>query len=143
MNMTTFLLDPRVLDDCVSDSTPDVEIDGEVAAFVKYKGQSLPDYVFYVTDSDPYKRAIVSAKLLSLPCKKREDQFNGKKRTILQYERANVVLMPHVIRPELPLLVDALHSEVLYARGDFLKGNADTFRLYGLAIKADEDKKNG
>lgn len=135
--MTTFLLDPRVLDDCVSDSVPDVEIEGDVAAFIKYKDNMPPDYVFYVKDADPQQRAIVPPRLLSLPQRTgtSEDQFNGKRRTILRYQRANVVLMPYIIRPEFPLPVDILPGEAVYAQGDFVKGNADTFKQYGIKIK--------
>jgi hypothetical protein len=142
MNMTTFLLDPRVLDDCVGDGVADVEIEGEVAAFIKYKGRSLPDYLFYVTDSAPHRRALIPPRLLSLPYQKRDEQFSGKNRTTLQYQRANVILMPHLLKSGFLLPAEVLSGEVIYANGDFVKGNIDTFKLYGLAIKADDKKKN-
>lgn len=135
-SVTTFLLDPRVLDDCVtSDSTPDVEIEGVGLGYISSKSARLPDYFFYQEG-----RILLPESLLKLP-----HTLQGSRTMKLLYQRANV----YFVSPEdgwgrtpEPGSSRLEAFEVLYAHGQFLKGNEEAFKKYGIKIKKDEEEND-
>lgn len=135
---TKFLLDPRVLDDCVGDGVPDVEIEAEGAAFFKHKHSRLPVYYFYLnksTDAPP--------SLLGLP----HSEVNASLMRTLFYQRANVNFIQlkstdgqrqQILEKELS--AGSVEFDALYVREKFLQGNAELMKMYGVAIKPEDDE---
>jgi len=131
--MTTFLLDPRVLDDCVSDSAPDVEIGAEGVAYYKHKYSGFPSYYFYVNKIKDIPPALLSIY---------HSEVNSKLMRTLIYQRAhlNLIQWKSADRQrtaifEKELSVGHKDFEALYAREKFLKGDAEALRNYGITIK--------
>ena len=131
---TKFLLDPRVLDDCISDSEKDVEIVGEVAAYRK-PIISMPEYLFYVGKVDANQKPIIPSSLLELFHRKTEMMFNGKHLINLHYQRVKVTFSPYFSKSTVPLPVDFIGGEVVFCNSQFLKGDAETLKNYGVKIK--------
>lgn len=128
MAPTKFLLDPRVLDDCIGDGVPDVEIEGTAVAFAKYRN-ILPDYIFYLSNFDADFKPAIPPSLLKFPHRKQEGQIMVD----LRYQRANVVLIPYLSEDMLSLADDFPVQKILF-NGRFLKGNAETLKNYGVKI---------
>src|SRR3989338_4076658 len=135
---TTFLLDPRVLDDRVSDSAPDVEIAGEAFAYFRAGENPQPTYTFYLASVDDYD----DSSLRSLDVHK--SRYDGAHGDIsLRFEKADLIFMPVSDGDRYQWGSSSKDSrqsylrscEALYVRGKFLKGNVESFRMYGLNIK--------
>ncbi len=133
---TTFCLDPRVLDDCVSDSMPDVEIEAGTAAYIKWDGEDVNRcYAFYV-DVSKFR---VPESLLGLS--PRRGGSHGE--LSLRYQKAEIIFMPvsdgeryqwgSQIQEKRKDFIEA--CMVLYVHEEFLKGDAEAFRNYGVTIK--------
>ena len=125
---TTFLLDPRVLDDTVSDSAKDVEIAGDGAGYSVYDGQKR--YAFFFNPREQF----LPQKLLDLAYHIRHyDDCN-----LYHYSLASIIVFPSTNQSgkKIPR-ADWNHLyHVLYARGGFLKGDAETLKNYGIKIKS-------
>ncbi len=122
---TTFLLDPRVLDDCVSDSAPDVEIEAKGAGYMRFG--HFPEYVFYQEG-----QLLLPSALTELDHKS-ERLYLGSRR--LLYSRATVFLvssndgwnsLPTGDQPRMDSFA------ALYVHGEFLKGDAEAFKNNGI-----------
>lgn len=118
---TTFLLDPRVLDDCVNDSAKDVEIVGEVVGYSKF---GLPEYVFYFNYSKEKQK--LPTELVDLALYRKDEPFAS----IYTFSRALILTLP----------ADTTYFnqdfKVLYAFGKFLKGDVEALKNYGIKIKS-------
>ncbi|MDP3698145.1 MAG: hypothetical protein Q8R47_01020 [Nanoarchaeota archaeon] len=130
---TRFLLDPRVLDDYVSDSAPDVEVAADAVAYYKHKYSGFPSYYFYLNRS-----TYVPPSLLRFP----HSEVNARLMRTLIYQRAhlNFIQLKSADRQrqqalERDLSVGSKKFEALYAFGKFLKGDAQTLKNYGVTIK--------
>lgn len=133
MTITTFLLDPRVLDDCVSDSAKDMKIVGEVVAYRK-PVISMPEYLFYVSNVDANMKPVIPPDILKLFHRKTEDKFNQKHLINLHYQRAKAIFLPYFSNSAVFLPVDFIGGDLVFCNGQFLKGNAETFKQYGISI---------
>ncbi len=131
-----FNLDPRVLDDCVSDSTPDIGIVATAAAYFKRGENGMPNYCFYVNAVDKKK---VNKRLLELP----QSEYDGHHGDLsLRFQRANLVFMPvsdgdryqwgSRTKEFRESYLEA--CDVLYIRGEFLEGDAEKFKMLGVAV---------
>ena len=131
---TTFLLDPRVLDDCVGDSDKDVEIVGEALTYRKWL-LGKPGYIFYVSDVDANLKPIIPLSLLGLFHRKKEIQwFNSIHLIDLQYQHVDVGFIPNLSGDTVPLPDDVIGDELVFYKGQFLKGDAQKFKQYGISI---------
>ncbi len=131
--LTTFLLDPRVLDDCVSDSAPDVKIEAEGGAYFKHKYSGFPSYYFYLNKIEE-----VPPSLLRFS----HSEVNAKLMHTLIYQRAHLNFiqlksadLQRQWALEEELSVSSKEFEALYARGKFLLGDAEKFKQYGIKIR--------
>ncbi len=120
---TRFLLDGRKLDDCI-DGQPNLEIIASAAAYFRRGHGGFPNYAFYVGEVD---KENVPLRLLKLP----HSEAISPHELAFRYQRANVLFLP----------VSDTWSEqgvgdcqLLFVRGDFLKGNADKFKKCGVTI---------
>jgi len=135
---TTFLLDPRVLDDCVGDGGKDVEIPAKAFAHFLLGENSQPSYTFYLNSVDGNDD--ISLRSLDV-FKSRYDGHHGD--FSLRFQKANVVFMPVSDGDRFQWgsknkdwREDYLKAcEILYVRGKFSKGNAQTMKNYGVTIK--------
>lgn len=127
MSSTTFLLDPRVLDDCVGDGAPDVEIAAEGVGYLT--AWDRKEFVFYLNPMEKQK----------LPRKLTELAYQQQSRP-----RESIYFYPHALITAVPLdNLDSLPQEgqprldafqVMYAQGKFLKGDAEALKNYGVTI---------
>ncbi len=130
---TTFLLDPRVLDDCVSDSAPNVEIIGEVVTYRKPR-IGLPRYIFHVSDVDANLKPIIPHSLLGLFHQKREIRCYRTDLIDLRYQRACVAFVPDLSESSFLLPADFGDDEIVFCKGQFLEGDLKTLNNYGIKI---------
>ena len=132
---TTFLLDPRVLDDCVGDGVKDGEIEAEGIARFKNDVFYNSDFIFYVNFPKGIKiqRSLYDLSLSSI---------TSDRERILTYQHRRIVFEPvdHPFdRPkECSLWIEGLvrRSSVLYVHGKFLKGDAEILKDCGITIKS-------
>ncbi len=136
---TTFLLDPRVLDDEVSDSARDVEIPVEAFAYFRLGEHSQPSYTFYLNSvGDDADFPLSSFGIF----RSRYDGHHGD--LSLRFQKANVIFMPvsDGDRYQWGSSVRELREryfrscEFLYVREKFLKGDAEALKNYGVKIKS-------
>ncbi|HLD79396.1 MAG TPA: hypothetical protein VJA18_02455 [Candidatus Nanoarchaeia archaeon] len=135
---TTFLLDPRVLDDSVDDGEKDVEIPAKAFAHFLLGENSQPSYTFYLPSvTKSASLSMLSLGIFSAPY----DGHHGD--LSLRFQKANLIFMPvsdgdryqwgSSVRYFRERYI--LSCEVLYVRGDFKKGDAETLKNYGVTIK--------
>lgn len=130
---STFLLDPRFLDDCVSDTTSDVEIPGEAAAYFTLGKSQKVNYVFY---QESIGRKRVPSLLWELSHREKE----ALRSICLGYQKANLLFLPASVSEASSNFLKQHKDELLqkcqalYVRGEFLKGDAETFNRYGVRI---------
>lgn len=123
-----FLLDPRFLDDCVSDATPDVEILEEAAAYFTLPNHKEANYAFSL-ESIARNRIPSSLLELKVPHTEREAPRSFR----LNYQKANILFLPvETFRQYADDIIK--ECEALYVCGKFLKGDAGTFKQYGITI---------
>lgn len=133
MMTSTFLLDLKVLDR--STHSRNEEIEAKVAAYV-VRENKLPRYAFYVDEVDVDN---VPIQLLKLSLK--EERSRSELR--FTYRRAEVLFLPFLDtgRFHNGSALEACNTElggicqVLYAQGNFKKGNLETFKRYGITIR--------
>lgn len=124
--MPTFLLDPRVLDDCVSDSAPDAKIVAEgVGCFSGWPRE----YVFFF-DYEQEQRLPKELMHLASLNKSEHIGYTNDIATIYTFSKALIFVMP----------ANAAYFDKelkpLYAFGKFLKGDAEMLKNYGVKIKS-------
>ena len=131
--MPAFLFDPRVLDDCVSDRAPEATLEGEAAAYFTLGKSKKANYVIYQAGIG---RDRIPSSLREIPHTEKE-----RLRSIcLGYQKANLLFLPvSVSEPSREYLKShgnelLQRCEALYVRGEFLKGDAETFKKYGVKI---------
>lgn len=134
MKMTpTFLLDPTFLDNRIANIRNE-EIEAKVAAYV-VRENKLPRYAFYVDEVDVDN---VPIQLLKLSLK--EERSHSELR--FTYRRAEVLFLPFLDtrRFQNGSALEACNTElggiceVLYACGNFKKGDVTTFKRYGITL---------
>ena len=130
---STFLLDLRKLD---SDAKiREARIEGEAAAYFT-PISNYPHYAFYVDEVDIEN---VHFNLLKVKHSKEESALELR----LHYQQANVLFLPFSDAPRFrngsteEAWKDELMSryEALYVQGKFLKGDAETFKRYGITLQ--------
>lgn len=110
-----------------------MEIVGEVATYRKPL-LCLPEYLFYVDNFDANLKPIIPSSLLGLFHRQTEGIFNCKHLISLHYQRAKVAFLPYFSKSPVPMPVDFIGGEVVFCKGQFLKGDAETFKQYGIRI---------
>ena len=124
--MPAFLLDPRVLDDCVSDSAPDVEI--VAVGLGCSRGVELPEYFFFQD-----RKLFLPDDLVNIHHTFELTNLGSRK---FHYQRATVYLAPAAdwwkSIPQSRLGT----FRCLYAGGKFLKGDVGKLKNYGVKIKS-------
>lgn len=131
---STFLLDPRVLDDSVSDSEAEIELEGDAVACFRLGTSKIKNYyAFYVESTD---RDRIPSSLLEIYHTKRE----APRVLRLDYQKANLLFLPtsfdEAVSDFLKQHKDELlqKCQALYFHGEFKKGDAGTFKNYGVTI---------
>ncbi len=130
---TTFLLDPRVLDDCVSDGAPEITLEGEAAAYFTLGNSQKANYVVY---QDYIGRDRIPSSLWEIPHTERERLRSLR----LGYQKANLLFLPASVSDSSSEYLTQHKDELLqkcqalYVRGEFKKGDAETFKQYGVTI---------
>ncbi len=135
---TTFLLDPRVLDDTVLENTPAVEIVAEGFAYFRVGENSQPSYTFYQDTTNSYNCASLTSLHLT------QSNYDGHHGDFsLRFQKANVIFLPLSdgekfqwgnINEERRL--DYLMAcEVLYVHGKLVKGTTEHLNCRGVSIK--------
>ena len=138
---TTFLLDPRVLDDCVGDGVKAVEIEAEAVVFVRKGFDDISDYGFYVTND-------ISSFIIPSGLKQVHHRVAGVFGEVnLLYQKASIsfhpmtegekyIFGPNLAKEFLETAAMAIKRyDVLCVNEDFLKGDAETLKNYGVTIK--------
>jgi|SRR3989338_9434329 len=125
--MTTFLLDPRVLDDCVSDSAPDVEVVGDGAGY-RVLEDGHKRYAFFL---HPQEQKI-PRELIHLAY----DVSSSDHCTLYHCSLASVIVFSskngggrNIPRKDWKHLYS-----ILYGHGEFIKGDVETLKIYGINI---------
>ncbi len=111
--------------------TGKVEIQAEIASYMRTAEKSLPDYGFFLDFSGKDAQVIPPALI---------DGASGRGIMLgniqLYYDRASVLFFPvsswNRLNPQAKAVIE--QSKTLYIRGEFVKGNARTFQRYGITI---------
>ena len=139
--MTTFLLDPRYLDDCVGDGVKDVEIEADAVVYVKRDFDNVSGYCFYAKDVTSF----TAPEGLKNIHHTRGGVFGEPS---LRYKKAHILFLPtsegekYIFGLNIPEAMRELAAvaiqrySILYAHGKFLKGDAETLKNYGVTIKS-------
>lgn len=133
----TFLLDPKFLDNRIA-NIQNEEIEAKVAAYV-VRENKLPRYAFYVDEVD-----VDNVPIQLLKLSRKEERSLSELR--FTYRRAEVLFLPFIDtrRFHNGSALEACNTEldgvceVLYASGDFKKGDATTFKRYGITLVVNE-----